>query len=78
MHPVILNSMSQAAINLGTTVKVTRVREHIPQDLLNKLKANSIGEVTGFQVTDGSGIGPVVTFPDGSSCWFFDDEVSPI
>ena len=69
--------MSQAAINLGTTVKVTRVRERIPQDLVNKLKANNVGEVTGFQVTDGSGVGAVVTFPDGSSCWFFDDEIAP-
>ena len=70
--------MSQAAINLGTTVKVTRVRERIPQDLLNKLKANNVGEVTGFQMTDGSSVGAVVTFPDGSSYWFFDDEISPV
>lgn len=71
--------MSQAAIiNLGTTVKVTRVRERIPQDLVNRLKANNVGEVTGFQMTDGSGIGVVVTFPDGDSCWFFDDEITPV
>lgn len=70
--------MSQAAINLGTTVKVTRVRERIPQDLVNKLKTNNVGEVTDFQVTDGSGVGAVVTFPDGSSCWFFDDEITPV
>ena len=72
--------MSQAAtsINIGATVKVTRVRERIPQDLLNKLQVNNVGEVTGFQVTDGSGIGVVVTFPDGNSCWFFDDEIAPL
>lgn len=70
--------MSQAAINIGTTVKVTRVREHIPQDLLNKLQASNVGKVTGFQMTDGSGIGVVVTFPDGDSCWFFDDEIAPV
>ena len=70
--------MSQAAINIGTTVKVTRVRERIPQDLLSKLQANNIGEVTDFQMTDGSGVGAVVTFPDGNSCWFFDDEIAPV
>ena len=70
--------MSQAAINIGTTVKVTSVRERISQDLLNKLKVNNIGEVTGFQMTDGSGIGVVVTFPDGTSCWFFDNEIAPV
>ena len=72
--------MSQAAtsINIGATVKVTRVRERIPQDLLNKLQVNNVGEVTGFQMTDGSGIGVVVTFPDGNSCWFFDDEIAPL
>ena len=70
--------MSQAAINLGATVKVTRVRERIPQDLVNRLSTNNVGEVTGFQMTDGSGVGAVVTFPDGSSCWFFDDEIAPV
>ena len=70
--------MSQAAINIGTTIKVTCLRERIPQDLVDKLKANNVGEVTGFQMTDGSGIGAVVTFPDGSSCWFFDDEITPV
>lgn len=70
--------MSQAAINLGTTVKVTRVRERIPQDLVDRLQANNVGKVTGFQMTDGSGVGAVVTFPDGSTCWFFDDEITPV
>lgn len=70
--------MTQAAINIGTTVKVTRVRERIPQDLLDKLQANNVGKVTDFQMTDGNGVGVVVTFPDGNSCWFFDDEIAPV
>jgi len=70
--------MSQAAITIGTSVKVTHVRDRIPQAMVESLTANNVGTVTGFQVTDGSGVGVVVTFPNGSSCWFFDDEIAPV
>lgn len=66
-------------LTLGARVKVTRLRDRVPRAMVDKLRqapgANH-GKVTDFRMTDGSGIGVMVTFPDGGSSWFFNDEVA--
>ncbi|CAI8159043.1 MAG: DUF2862 domain-containing protein [Prochlorococcus sp.] len=71
--------MSQAAtaIQIGSQVRVTRVRDRIPTALVNLLRGNAVGTVVDFKMTDGKGIGIVVELSDGTTSWFFDDEVVP-
>ncbi|MBM5796493.1 MAG: DUF2862 domain-containing protein, partial [Cyanobacteria bacterium M_surface_7_m2_037] len=45
--------MSQAAITIGSKVRVTRVRDRIPADLVAALQADATGTVKDFKVTDG-------------------------
>ena len=42
--------MSQPAINVGSKVKITRVRDRIPADLVKLLLGNAEGTVTGFKI----------------------------
>ena len=52
--------MSQAAsINIGSKIRVTRVRDRIPQSLVDLLKADASGTVKEFRTVDGQGIGVV-------------------
>jgi hypothetical protein len=69
--------MSQAAtINVGSRVRITRVRDRIPAEMIEALKADPTGTVTGFRTVDGQGIGVVVQLSNGSQVWFFDDEIT--
>ena len=69
--------MSQAAtINIGSKVRVTRVRDRISNEMVDSLKADSTGTVTGFRTVDGKGIGVVVELANGSKAWFFEDEIT--
>jgi hypothetical protein len=69
--------MAQAAtINVGSKVRVLRVRDRIPADLVDALKSDPTGTVTGFRTVDGQGIGVVVELSAGQSAWFFDDEIT--
>ena len=68
--------MAQAAITIGSKVRVTRVRDRIPADLVAALQADATGTVTDFKVTDGKGIGVVVKLASGATTWFFDDEIT--
>jgi hypothetical protein len=68
--------MSQAAITIGSKVRVTRVRDRIPSDLVATLKANPTGTVRDFRVTDGKGIGVIVELEGGGTSWFFEDEIT--
>jgi hypothetical protein len=69
--------MSQAAtINIGSKVRVTRVRDRISNEMVDSLKADATGTVTGFRTVDGKGIGVVVELSGGQTAWFFDDEIT--
>jgi hypothetical protein len=69
--------MAQATLSIGSKVRVLRVRDRIPTALVNALKADPTGTVTGFRMTDGTGVGVVVELANGVSSWFFDDEIAP-
>jgi hypothetical protein len=69
--------MTQTAITIGSKVRVLRVRDRIPADLVASLKADPTGTVKEFRVTDGKGIGVVVDLAGGQRTWFFEDEIAP-
>ena len=69
--------MSQAdQITVGSKIRVTRVRDRIPQNLVDLLKNDASGTVKEFRTVDGKGIGVVVELSDGSTNWFFEDEIA--
>ena len=71
-----LQAMSQATINIGSKVRVTRVRDRIPNALVELLKKDATGTVVEFRTVDGKGIGVVVELSNGSTSWFFEDEIT--
>ena len=72
--------MSQAAntFKIGARLKVDldRVRDRIPTKLLKLIKSDPRGKLVNFKMTDGQGIGFVLELSDGSTSWFFDNEVT--
>lgn len=68
--------MTQASISIGSKIRITRVRDRIPQSLVDLLKTDSSGTVKEFRTVDGKGIGVVVDLSDGSTSWFFEDEIT--
>ncbi len=60
-------------MELGQRVKVCRFRDKVADAIAQKL--GKVGTITGFKMTDGSGVGVQVEFDDKSATWFFSDEV---
>ncbi len=65
-------------IEVGQRVKVRRLRDRIPANMVGKIKENPVGTVDGFRMVDGSGVGVVVKFDVGFATWFFEDELEAI
>lgn len=63
------------ALEIGQKVKVRRLRDRVPQEVVTRLGKS--GVVRQFKVVDGSGVGVVVEFDDDYSTWFFEDELAP-
>ena len=72
--------MSQAAttgsVNVGSKVRITRVRDRISAEMVEALQADASGSVVGFRTVDGKGIGVVVQLANGQKAWFFEDEIA--
>ena len=63
-------------IGSNVRVQIDQVRDRIPGNLLQKLKVNPRGKVLDYKMTDSNGIGIVLELSDGTTSWFFDDEIS--
>jgi hypothetical protein len=63
------------AIEIGQKVKVRRIRERVPADVVQQLKQDPYGTVKDYKMVDGSGIGFVVQLNNNLSTWFFEDEL---
>ena len=72
-----MSQQTAVTIDIGSKVRVTRVRDRIPAALVELLKQDSTGTVIDFRTVDGKGIGVVVQLSDGSTSWFFEDEIAP-
>jgi Protein of unknown function (DUF2862) len=66
------------AIEVGQRVKVRRLRDRIPANMVGKIKENPVGTVDGFRMVDGSGVGVIVKFDVGFATWFFEDELEAV
>ena len=72
--------MAQTATlnRIGSRVKVDldQVTDRIPVNLVKKLANDPKGKVLGYKMTDGSRIGLILELSDGSTSWFFDEEIT--
>jgi Protein of unknown function (DUF2862) len=68
-------SLLEAAMEIGEKVRVRRLRDRVPQEVVSKL--GQTGVVCGYKVVDGKGLGRLVEFSDNYSTWFFEDELEP-
>jgi len=63
---------------VGSRVKIDldRVKDRIPSSLSKLLTSDPRGTVIGYRMTDGGGIGLVLKLSNGSTNWFFDEELT--
>ncbi|MCH9772875.1 MAG: DUF2862 domain-containing protein, partial [Cyanobacteria bacterium] len=62
-----MSQQTSVTIDIGSKVRVTRVRDRISGALVELLKKDAIGTVVDFRTVDGKGIGVVVQLSDGST-----------
>ena len=62
-------------MEIGQKVKICRLREKVSEDLIKKAQEGQEAVIKSFKMTDGSGVGVFVEFPDSTTSWFFEDEV---
>ena len=69
------NATTLTRIGANVRVQLDQVRDRIPKSLLTKLRNNPRGRVVDYKMTDGTDIGVVLELSDGSTSWFFNEEI---
>ncbi len=72
----IINNENQLS-EIGSLVKIDpqRINGKVSDELSELLSRNSIGEVIGYKITDGTDIGLIIKLSNGSNAWFFKNEL---
>ena len=62
---------------IGSRIKIDldKVQDRISGNLMKKISTDPRGTVLDYKMTDGGGVGLVVKLADGTSNWFFENEV---
>ena len=63
-------------IGSNVRVQLEQVRDRIPKELQRKLETNPRGKVVDYKMTDGTDIGLILELSDGTTSWFFTEEIS--
>ena len=60
-------------------IELEVLQDRFSSELLEKITKNPIGTwMGGFKMVDGNGFGLVLELEDGTSLWFFENELSEI
>ncbi|WP_017293286.1 cytochrome b6f subunit PetP [Geminocystis herdmanii] len=65
-------------MEVGQKVKICRLKEKVSAEVIEKAQQGQQGVIKSFKMTDGSGVGVFVEFPDATTNWFFEDEVQVV
>jgi len=68
-------SINLTRIGSSVRIDVDRVRDRISSSLIAKISSNPRSTVSDYKMTDGGGVGVVVTLVDGTKNWFFENEI---
>ena len=62
---------------IGSKIKINidKVKDRIPDKLMNQISTNPKAIITGYKMTDGRSIGLIVKFESGEENWFFPEEI---
>ena len=55
-----------------------KINDNVSDDLKEILSIDSVGEVIGYKINDGTDIGLIIKLNNGYNAWFFTDEINPV
>ena len=56
-------------------VNINKVKDRLPEKLIDQISSNPKAVITGYKMTDGRSIGITAKFQNGEQNWFFPEEI---
>ena len=71
-----ISDSSKLVKGQNLNIDLEKVRDRLPDALLKQLKEIPSGKLVGYKMVDGNQFGLVLQLENGSTAWFFEDELS--
>ena len=64
-------------VQIGNSVKVNLdlSKDRLNKEIVEAIKISTVGIIKDFRITDGKGIGVILTLSNGKEQWFFENEI---
>jgi len=59
-------------------VNLAAIKDRLPKNTVKQLTMDPYGKLVGYKMVDGNAFGLVLELSDGSTSWFFENELSEI
>ena len=70
-----MSILERAKIGNSVQVNLELSKDRLTNEIIDTIKACSVGKISDFRITDGKGIGVVLKLSNGKEQWFFEDEI---
>jgi len=71
-----MSILDKAKIGSSVQVNLELSKDRLTKEIIDAINVSSVGEISGFRITDGKGIGVVLQLSNGKEQWFFEDEIN--
>ncbi len=70
-----MSILDKAKVGNKVQVNLELSKDRLSTEIIDALNISSIGKICDFRITDGKGIGVVLTLSNGKEQWFFEEEI---
>ena len=70
-----MSILEKAQIGNSVQVNLDQSKDRLNKEIIDAINVSSIGTIKDFRITDGKGIGVILTLCDGQEQWFFENEI---
>ena len=68
--------LDNTKIGNSVLVNIELSKDRLSKDIIDAINVSSVGEIIGYRITDGKGIGVVLKLSNWKEQWFFEDEIN--
>ena len=70
-----MSILDKTKIGNSVQVNLELSQDRLTKEIIEAIKASSVGKILDFRITDGKGIGVILQLSNGKEQWFFEDEI---
>ena len=70
-----MSFLDKAKIGSSVKVNLELSKDRLDNEIINAINISSEGKICDFKITDGKGIGVILTLSNGKEQWFFEEEI---